>query len=75
MHFHSNVIEQILGPIQRGPLQPADLMSISADRLADSVSTDLEPSTVDLLISSDYFLVHCWHREDSIAIWAFPYIL
>ena len=58
MHFHANVIEQITGPIQRGPLQPADLeflMSISADRLADSVPTDLEPSTVDLLIGSDYF--------------------
>ena len=24
MHFHINVIEQITGPIQRGPLQPAD---------------------------------------------------
>ena len=47
MHFHANVIEQIIGPIQRGPLQTADLMSVSADRLADSVPTDLEPSTVD----------------------------
>ena len=58
MHFHANVIEQITGPIHRGPLQPADmafLMSISADRLADAISDSLEPSTVDLLIGSDYF--------------------
>jgi len=37
MHFHTNVVEQRTGPIQRGPLQPADLeflMSISANRLA-----------------------------------------
>ena len=58
MHFHANVIDQITGPIHRGPLQPADmnfLMSISADRLADSIPDSLEPSTVDLLIGSDYF--------------------
>lgn len=58
MHFHTNVVEQITGPIQRGPLQPADLeflMSISANRLADSVPANLEPSNVDLLIGSDYF--------------------
>ena len=58
MHFHANVIEKITGPIHRGPLQPADmafLMSISADRLADSIHDSLEPSTVDLLIGSDYF--------------------
>ena len=58
MHFHTNFIEQITGPIHRGPLQPADmafLMSISADRLADSIPDSLEPSTVDLLIGSDYF--------------------
>ena len=53
LHFHANVIEQITGPIHRGPLQPADmkfLMSISADRLADSIPDSLEPHTVDLLI-------------------------
>ena len=60
MHFYANVIEQITGPIQRGPLQPADrdfLMSISADRLADSIppSGSLESNSVDLLIGSDYF--------------------
>ena len=31
------------------------LMSISADRLADSIPDSLEPNTVDLLIGSDYF--------------------
>jgi len=58
MHFHTNVVEQITGPVQRGPLQPADLeflMSISADRLANFVPANLEPSNVDLLIGSDYF--------------------
>jgi len=30
-------------------------MSISANRLADSVPANLEPSNVDLLIGSDYF--------------------
>jgi len=60
IHFHANVIKQITGPIQRGPLQPADvdfLMSISADRLADSIPSSgrIESSTVDLLIGSDYF--------------------
>ena len=58
MHFHANVIEQITGFIHRGPLKPADmafLMSISADRLTDSISESLEPSTVNLLTGSDYF--------------------
>ena len=60
IHFHANVIEQITGPIQRGPLQPADmdfLRSISNDRLADSIPTvgNSEPYAVDLLIDSDYF--------------------
>ena len=58
LHFHANVIEQITGPIHRGPLQSADmkfLMSISADSLADSIPDSLEPNTVDLLIGSDYF--------------------
>ena len=26
LHFHANVIEQITGPIHRGPLQPADMV-------------------------------------------------
>ena len=60
MHFHTSIIEQITGPIQRGPLQPADmdfLRSISTDRLADSIPTvgNSEPYAVDLLIGSDYF--------------------
>ena len=58
MHFHANVIEQITGPIQRGPLQPADvdfLRSISTDRLADSTVGNSEPYAVDLLIGLDYF--------------------
>ena len=60
MHFHANVIEQITGPIQRGPLQPADmdfLGSISTDRFADSIPTvgNSEPYAVDLLIGLDYF--------------------
>ena len=61
IHFHANVIEQITGPIQRGPLQLADmdfLRSISTDRLADSIPTvgNSEQYAVDLLIGSDY----CW---------------
>ena len=60
MHFHTNVIEQITRPIQRRPLQPADmdfLRSISTDRLVDSIPTagNLESYSVDLLIGSDYF--------------------
>ena len=59
MHFHANVIEQITGHIHREPLQPADmifLMSISADRLADSIPDSLEPNTMDLLM---VILVNC----------------
>ena len=58
LQCHANVVEQITGPIQRGPLQLSDmdiLLSISPDKLADTIPGNMEPSTVDLLIGSDIF--------------------
>ena len=52
-------MEQITGSVNhRGPLQSADmdiLLSISPDKLADTIPRNSEPSHVDLLIGSDYF--------------------
>lgn len=56
--LHANVISQITGPIQRGPLQSSDmdfLLVISVDKLADSIPGDSKADSVDLLIGSDYF--------------------
>ncbi|XP_065891574.1 uncharacterized protein [Dysidea avara] len=56
--LHANVINKITGPIQRGPIQPSDLeflLSISPEKMADTVPKDVEPVNVDLLIGSDYF--------------------
>ena len=52
------MINKITGPIQRGLLQPSDLeflLSISPEKMADTVPSNSEPSSVDLLIGSDYF--------------------
>jgi len=57
LQLHANVINQITGPIQKGPLQSSDmnfLLSISADKMADMIPRNSEPITVDLLIGSDY---------------------
>ena len=56
--LHANVVNKITGPIQRGPLQSADLeflVSISSERMADTVPKTSEPVNIDLLIGSDYF--------------------
>lgn len=40
LKFHGNVINEITGPICRGPLKKSDmefLLSLSADKLADSI--------------------------------------
>ena len=58
LQLHANVVDQITDSIQRGPLQSSDmdiLLSIAPDKLADTVPRNVEPSTVDLLIESDYF--------------------
>ena len=58
LQLSANVINKITGPIQRGPLQPSDLeflLSISPEKMADTVPSNSEPSNVDLLIGSDYF--------------------
>ena len=56
--LQANVINQITGPIYRGPLQSSDLdflLSIPTEKMADSIPKNLELGTVDLLIGSDYF--------------------
>ena len=56
--LQANVIDQITGPIYRGPLQSSDLdflLSIPTAKMADSIPKNLKPNTVDLLIGSDYF--------------------
>ena len=58
MLMFANVLKQITGDIQRGPLQQKDielLQLISKDKLADLVPHSRETTTVDLLIGSDYF--------------------
>ena len=46
------------------------LLSISIDRMADSIIQNSELSiTIDMLAGSDYFwTIHCGHRENGIAI-------
>ena len=56
--LQANVINKITGPIYRGPLQSPDLdflLSIPTEKMADTIPKHVEPSTVDLLIGSDYF--------------------
>ena len=56
--LHANVVNQITGPIKRGPLQSSDmdfLLSIAVDKLADTIPGDSETDSIDLLIGSDYF--------------------
>ena len=58
LSLHANVINQITGPIKRGPLQSSDmefLLSIAVDKLADTIPGDSETDSIDLLIGSDYF--------------------
>ena len=58
LSLHANVINQINGPIKRGPLQSSDmefLLSIAVDKLADTIPGDSETDSIDLLIRSDYF--------------------
>ena len=58
LSLHANVINQITGPIKRGPLQSSDmefLLSIAVDKLADTIPRDSETDSIDLLIGSDYF--------------------
>ena len=58
LSLHANVINQITGPIKRGPLQSSDmefLLSIAVDKSADTIPGDSETDSIDLLIGSDYF--------------------
>ena len=58
MLMFANVLKQITGNIQRGPLQQKDiefLQLIPKDKLADLVPHSREVTTIDLLIGSDYF--------------------
>ena len=58
LQLHANVVHKIAGPIQRGPLQLSDiefLLSISPEKMADTVLENSEPTNIDLLIGSDYF--------------------
>jgi len=49
---HANGMNKITGPIQRGPIQPSDLESITPEKIFDTI-----PKAVnfDLLIRSDCF--------------------
>ena len=58
MSLCANVLNQITSPIQRGPLQKADLeflQSITSERLADVVPISAETAIIDILVGSDYF--------------------
>jgi len=58
MTLSANVLQQITGYIQRGPLLQKDLeflRLIPQDQLADSTPSVLETTTVDVLIGSDFF--------------------
>jgi len=53
----ANVLPQITGAIQRGPLLQSDLdflRTVSPDQLADSVPEKGSTFTIDLLVGSDY---------------------
>ena len=58
MLLHANVVPEITGPVQRGPLLHGDLdflRLIEPGQLADSVPETGNTSTVDILVGSDYF--------------------
>ena len=58
MRLCANVLNQITSPIQRGPLQKADLeflQSITSEKLADVIPTSAETAIIDILVGSDYF--------------------
>ena len=58
MPMFANVLKQITGNIQRGPLQQRDiefLQMIPQDKMADRVPHAFETATIDLLVGSDYF--------------------
>ena len=60
MLMFANVLQQITGNIQKGPLQQKDnefLQLIPQEKMADPVPHALESATIDLLVGSDYF----WH--------------
>ena len=64
--LHANVLPQITGPIQRGPLPEKDLeflKIISPGKLADTIpeTSKLITETVDILVGSDYF----WNIVDN----------
>ena len=64
--LHTNVLPQITGPIQRGPLPEKDLeflKIISPGKLADTIpeTSKLITETVDILVGSDYF----WNIVDN----------
>ena len=59
MLMFANVLQQITGKIQKGPLQQKDiefLQWIPQDKMANPVPHALESATIDLLVGSDYFL-------------------
>ena len=53
--LHANVVNKITGPIQRGQADLEFLVSISPEKMADTVPKTSEPVNIDLLIGSDYF--------------------
>ena len=56
--LQANVLQQITGPIQRGPLHQADvefLQAITPERLADSIPVQSDLAPIDILLGSDYF--------------------
>ena len=58
MPMFANVLKQITGNIQRGPLQQKDiefLQMIPQDKMADCVPHAFETATIDLLVGFDYF--------------------
>ena len=58
MFMSANLLKQITGNIQRGPLLAKDqefLQLIPKSKMADCVLNSTETTTIDLLIDSDYF--------------------
>ena len=56
--LQANVLQQITGPIRRGPLHQADvefLQAITPERLADSIPVQSDLASIDILLGSDYF--------------------
>jgi len=57
LDLQAYVLNQIISPIQRGPLQQLDkfLQSISPIQLADVIPESLEMASIDILVGSDFF--------------------